>query len=91
MLLPILALLATLSAHVGSAPLPLTVRIRTEGYLGALCVTVDGPEFHRSCWVRQKADPIVRWTKFLLGSEGDYEVTLEYKDGTVRIGTVQVV
>lgn len=78
------------SGSSGTSPLDLHMTVRTQGYTGALCLTVDGPEFHRSCWVRQKVDPITWDVRFLLKASGVYAVIVSDKDGNRKVATVTV-
>lgn len=81
MILSMLAILVSLNTHVGFAPLDLVVTVRAVAYSGAICVTVDGPEYHRSCAPRGKGSPPVREFKFHLGVPGEYAVITEDDKG----------
>lgn len=91
MSLLILALSGALNTFQGFAPVPLIVTVSAVNYDGAICVTVDGPEFHKSCVGRSKGSARVRAYPFTLGAPGLYEVTVEDNRGQKWTGmTVEV-
>ena len=79
-------LIMTLNARVGFPPFPLVVTIRTAS-TGEICVVIEGPESHLSCWVKQPAnpdvkfrgDPPVKRLPFILGVPGEYSVRAEHR------------
>ena len=97
---PILAaavLTMTLNSRVGFLPFPLVVTIRTAS-TGEICVVIEGPESHLSCWVKQppnpaiklRGDPPVKRLPFILGVPGEYSVRVEHQrkihaEMTVRV------
>jgi hypothetical protein len=90
-MLNILALIVFYVSGIrGFAPFDFRAEIRASGYTGALCLTVDGPEFHRSCFVRSKQDPAVKSISYILGTPGVYAVILEDARGNRKVGQVEV-
>ena len=89
MMFPILAaavLTMALNSRVGFPPFPLVVTVRTAE-TGPICVVIEGPESHLSCWVKQpsnpaiklRGDPPVKAVKFTLGVPGEYIVWAELR------------
>ena len=77
-------LIMTLNGRVGFPPFPLVVTIRTAE-TGEICVVIEGPESHLSCWVKQppssqfRGDPPVKRLPFILGVPGEYSVRVEHQ------------
>lgn len=88
MLIALATLIMTLNGYVGMPPTHLEVTIRTSE-TGTICVTIDGPEFHRSCWTKHAANPAIKLradatTKkltYTLGAPGEYQVLVETRQG----------
>ena len=91
MLITILAIVVTALPYFNHSPGRFELRVRANGYVGAMCLTVDGPEFHRSCWTRLVKDPEVRITHLTLHAVGEYTMMIDDKAGNHRVGTIAVV
>mgnify|MGYP001617171322 FL=1 len=81
----------TITPIYGFSPLAVKVTVSLEKEAGAFCLTIDGPEFHRSCWGRLPSDRATREMTYTLTAPGHYRVWLEDKTGkslsqvTVRV------
>ena len=84
------AIIVTLLPHAGFPPLGVRIDVRSAGYDGALCLTLDGPEFHRSCWHRTKTEASVKQLTYTLYTAGVYTVSVDDRTGTRRVGTIEV-
>jgi hypothetical protein len=90
-MLTIAAVIVTILPMVGFAPLGVRIDVRSAGYEGAICLTVDGPEFHRSCWGRSRTSAPVKTLTYVLYNPGMYSVYVEDKDGSRQVGVIKVV
>lgn len=84
----ILALTVAVNTFHGFAPVPLIVTVTAQDYSGAVCVSVDGPEYHRSCVARDRTSAKTRQYPFMLGTPGTYEVSVEDSKGNKYTGIV---
>jgi hypothetical protein len=85
-----IAVIVTILPLIGFSPMGVRISVRSAGYEGAICVTVDGPEFHRSCWGRIRTSAAMKTLTYTLYDPGVYAVYVEDKDGSRQVGTVEV-